>query len=141
VTINDNQKTANLKIGKRILVVDDEPDVCFVLDAVLGENGFVVDSYEDPFLALKRFKADLYNLVILDIKMPGLNGFELYRGIRKLDKKVKICFHTAGEMYTYLPGSDILSSLPCSYFIRKPIDNVGLIERINEIIAHDTQVT
>ncbi|MFY9799513.1 MAG: response regulator [Candidatus Nitrosopolaris sp.] len=141
MTINDNQKTANLKIGKRILVVDDEPDVCFVLDTVLGENGFVVDSYEDPFLALKRFKADLYNLVILDIKMPGLNGFELYRGIRKLDKKVKICFLTAGEMYTYLRGSDILSSLPCSYFIRKPIDNVGLIERINEIIAHDTQVT
>jgi DNA-binding response OmpR family regulator len=139
VTINNNQKTANLKIGKRILVVDDEPDVCFALDTVLGVNGFVVDSYEDPFLALKRFKADLYNLVILDIKMPELNGFELYREIRKIDEKVKICFLTAGEMY--YGGSDIFSSLPSSYFIRKPIDNDVLIERINEIIAHDTQVT
>jgi DNA-binding response OmpR family regulator len=139
VTINDNQKTANLKIGKRILVVDDEPDVCFVLDAVLGENGFVVDSYEDPFLALKRFKPDLYNLVMLDIRMPELNGFALYREIRRLDKKVKICFLTAGEMY--YGYSDIFSSLPANYFIRKPIDNEGLIERINEIITDDTPVT
>ena len=60
------------KTSKRILVVDDESDVCFVLEKVLGENGFVVDSYEDPLLALEKFKADLYNLVILDIKMPEL---------------------------------------------------------------------
>ncbi|MGA9151895.1 MAG: hypothetical protein WBZ36_15055, partial [Candidatus Nitrosopolaris sp.] len=60
--------------------------------------------------------------------------------IRKLDKKIKICFLTAGEMY-YGAYSDIFSSLPANYFIRKPIDNDVLIERINEIIAHDTQVT
>ena len=59
---------------KRILVVDDESDICFVLEQVLGENGFVVDSYKDPFIALEKFKADSYNLVILDIKMPDLNG-------------------------------------------------------------------
>ena len=86
-------------IENRILnLVDDESDVCFVLETVLRENGFVVDSYEDPFLALKRFKADLYNLVMLDIRMPELNGFALYQEIRRLDKKVKICFLTAGEV-------------------------------------------
>jgi DNA-binding response OmpR family regulator len=69
----------------------------------------VVDSYEDPFLALKKFKADLYNLVMLDIRMPELNGFDLYQEIRRLDKKVKICFLTAGEMY--YGYSDIFSSL------------------------------
>ena len=79
--------------------MDDESDVCFVLEKVLGENGFVVDSYEDPLLALEKFKAYLYNLVILDIKMPELNGFALYREIKRLDKKVKVCFLTAGEMY------------------------------------------
>ena len=120
--------------------MDDESDICFVLDKVLRENGFVVDSYEDPFLALKRFKADLYNLVMLDIKMPELNGFALYREIRRLDKKVKICFLTAGEMY-YGVYSDIFSSLSANHFIRKPIDNEGLIKRINEIIAHNIQVT
>jgi DNA-binding response OmpR family regulator len=110
-----------------------------VLAKVLRHNGFVVDSYDDPVVALEKFNPDLYNLVMLDIKMPELNGFELYLEIRKLDKKVKICFLTAGEMYDVY--SDIFCSLPANYFIRKPIDNEELIERINEIIAHDTQVT
>ena len=133
-------KTVQLEIGKKILLVDDESDVCFVLEMVLRENRFVVDSYDDPFLALKRFKAHLYDLVILDIKMPKLNGFALYREIKTLDKKAKVCFLTAGEMY-YGVYSDIFSSLPANHFIRKPIDNEGLIKRINEIIADDMQVT
>jgi DNA-binding response OmpR family regulator len=68
--------------------------------------------------------------------MPDLNGFAFYREIKRLDKKVKVCFLTAGEMY-----SDIFSSLPANCFIRKPIENEELIYRINEIIADDTQVT
>ena len=120
--------------------MDDESDICFVLETVLRENGFAVDSYEDPFLALKRFKAHLYDLVILDIRMPELNGFGLYREIKRLDKKVKVCFFTAGDMYDGV-YSDIFSSLPANHFIRKPIENEELMRRINEIIAHDTQVT
>ncbi len=125
---------------KRILLVDDESDLCFALEKVLIEYGYAVDSYEHPLVALNKFKPHLYNLVILDIRMPELNGFELYLEIRKLDNKVKICFLTAGEMY-YGVYSDIFSSIPANYFIRKPIDNDVLIERINEIIAHDTQMT
>jgi two-component system catabolic regulation response regulator CreB/two-component system response regulator ChvI len=121
-------------MAKRILVVDDEPDICFVLKT-LGENGFMIDSYEDPLLALDNFKCHSYSLVILDIKMPELNGFALYREIKRLDKRVKICFLTAGEMfYGY---SDIFSSLPVKCFIRKPIDNEQLMKRINEIIVDD----
>ncbi|MGC2572026.1 MAG: response regulator [Candidatus Nitrosopolaris sp.] len=137
MTIKNNQTTVQLEIGKRILVVDDEPDVCFVLEMFLDENGFVVDSYQDPLLALKRFKADLYNLVMLDIRMPELNGFALYEEIRRLDKKVKVCFLTAGEMY-YGVYSDIFSSLPANHFIKKPIDNEELMKRINEIIVDET---
>ena len=74
---------------KRILIVDDESDVCFALEKVLSEDGFVVDSYEHPLVALDKFKPHLYNLVILDIRMPDLNGFTLYREIKKLDKKVR----------------------------------------------------
>jgi DNA-binding response OmpR family regulator len=139
VVIKDNQTTVQLEIGKRILVVDDEIDVCFVLDKLLGENGFVVDSYLDPLLALEKFKPHSYSLVILDIKMPYLNGFALYREIMRLDKKVKVCFLTAGEMY--YGYSDIFSSLPANCFIRKPIENQELMNRINEIIADDTQLT
>jgi DNA-binding response OmpR family regulator len=123
-------------MAKRILVVDDESDVCFALDKVLSENGFVVDSYENPVLALEKFKAYSYDLAILDIKMPELNGFALYREIKKLDKKIKICFLTAGEMY-YGIYSDIFSSLPANRFIRKPIDNEELMRRVREIMFDD----
>jgi DNA-binding response OmpR family regulator len=119
---------------KRILVVDDESDICFVLDKVLSENAFVVDSYEDPMLALENFNACSYDLIILDIRMPELNGFALYREIKKLDKKAKVCFITAGEVHY---GADIFSSVPANYFIRKPIENEELMKRINEIIADD----
>ena len=104
---------------------------------VLSENGFVVDSYENPMLALENFNARSYDLIILDVRMPELNGFALYREIKKLDKKVKVCFITAGEVY-YGVYSDIFSSVPANYFIRKPIENEELMKRINEIIADDT---
>jgi DNA-binding response OmpR family regulator len=123
-------------MNKRILVVDDESDICFVLKSVLGENGFVVDSYDDLLIALEKFKADFYNLVILDIKMPELNGFSLYRKIKRLDKRVKVCFLTAGEMY-YRVDSDIFSSVPANCLIRKPIENEELMARINEIVGRN----
>ena len=125
-------------ISLRILVVDDERDVNTALREVLEQNEFRVDSYDDPLLALDNFKAHLYDLVILDIKMPEMNGFLFYRQIRKLDKNCKICFLTAGEMY-YGVYSDIFSSLPANYFIRKPIGNEELIKKIYEII-NDTAI-
>ena len=133
MVIKGNQTTVQLEIGKRILLVDDESDVCFALQKVLSENGYVVDSYEDPLLALEKFKGHYYSLVILDIKMPKLNGFTLYREIKTLDKKAKVCFLTAGEMH-----SDILSLLPANCLIRKPIENEELMRRINEIIFDET---
>jgi len=71
--------------------------------------------------------------------MPDLNGFELYREIKRLDKKVKVCFLTAGELY-YGEYPDIFSSLHASSFIRKPIENEELMKRINEIIAEGTTI-
>lgn len=118
---------------KRILMVDDDTDVNTTLRTVLEANGFNVDSYEDPLLALSNFKIRFYDLVILDIKMPEMNGFSLYREIKRLDKTVKVCFLTAGEMY-YGAYDDIFSSLDAKCLIRKPIENGKLIERINELI-------
>ena len=115
-------------------MVDDDTDVNTTLRTVLEANGFNVDSYEDPLLALSNFKIRFYDLVILDIKMPEMNGFSLYREIKRLDKTVKVCFLTAGEMYDGA-YDDIFSSLDAKCLIRKPIENGKLIERINEIIS------
>ena len=54
---------------KKILIVDDEPDICLTLANVLEGNGFVVDTFDDPLLALQDFRKDMYDLLILDIKM------------------------------------------------------------------------
>jgi DNA-binding response OmpR family regulator len=132
--MNEVTKQPN-NLAKRVLIVDDEADVNTALREVLELNGFAVDAYEDPLLALENFKPHLYHLLILDIKMPELNGFALYREIKKLDKEAKLCFLTAGEMY-YGDYSDIFSSLPSNCFIRKPVDNEELIKRITEIIGN-----
>ena len=88
-------------MNKRVLLVDDEPDLNLTIKMIFEDNGFKVDSFTDPFSALENFKeeAGSYDLVILDIQMPGINGFELYRQIKKIDDKVKVCFLTASEMY------------------------------------------
>src|SRR6476620_2125283 len=83
---------------KKILIVDDEPDICLTLANVLEDNnGFVVDTFDDPILALQDFRKDFYDLLILDIKMEKMNGFELYEEIRMIDDKVKVCFLTANK--------------------------------------------
>jgi DNA-binding response OmpR family regulator len=103
------------------------------LHEILEQNGFIVDSYEDPFLALENFKPHFYDLLILDIKMPEMSGFSFYREIKKRDDKMKVCFLTAGEMY-YGSYSDIFSSLPANCFIRKPITNEELLKHIDRIM-------
>src|SRR5215472_11771842 len=119
-------------MSKRILILDDEMDNNVTVGAVLQDNGFKVDSYEDPVLALEKFKSYLYDLVILDIKMPQMDGFVVYNEIKKLDNRIKICFLTAGEI-DY--GTDSFSSIDVNCFIRKPIENEELIKRVNQIIT------
>lgn len=119
---------------KRILIVDDEKDVNLSSRLVLESNGFQVDSFDDPLLALENFKPNSYDLVILDIKMPKMNGFSLYREFRKLDNKANICFLTAGEMY-YGTYEDIFHDLDENSFIRKPIENEDLLERVDRIMS------
>lgn len=63
----------------RILAVDDEPDITHVLKIGLEAKGFIVETYNDPLQALSNFKSESYDLLLLDIRMPGLNGFELYK--------------------------------------------------------------
>ena len=120
------------------MIVDDEPDVNLTLKMVLEENGFQVNTFTDPLLALENFKGEsgLYDMLILDIRMPDMNGFELYREIKKIDNKVKICFLTAGEMDYNQFGKELFPpALDEDCFIQKPIQNETLIKRLNRIIS------
>ena len=107
---------------------------------ILEENGFKVDTFTDPLLALENFKeeAGQYDMIILDIKMPNMNGFELYRQIKKIDDKAKVCFLTAGEMY-YGVYTDIFNSLDVKCFIQKPVENKELIARLHKLVMLDSQ--
>ncbi len=125
-----------METRKRILLVDDEKDVSIATEAVLKESGFNVESYEDPFYAIENFKINSYALVILNIKMPRINGFQLYRELKKKAKKVKICFLTAGEVH-YGAFRDIFSAVDTNCFIRKPVTNEELVERVSQIIDND----
>ena len=81
------------------MLVDDEPDINAALSVVLKRAGYDVDTFDNPFIALEKLKPGFYGLIILDVKMPQMDGFELYREIKKVDKKAKICFLTASELY------------------------------------------
>jgi DNA-binding response OmpR family regulator len=124
------------KITKRILIVDDEPDVCEILKKVFEQSGFNADSYDDPILVLKNFKAGSYDLLLLDIKMPEMDGFHLYLEMKKIDDRVKVCFLTASEMYyERFRKEEEFAQMEKDLFLRKPIQNEELIKEINRIMA------
>ena len=122
------------------MTVDDEEDVTFCLSLVLQETGqFEVDGFTDPQQALSSFKPGKYDLVILDIRMPKIDGFELYRKIKLLDKNIDICFLTAVNDFSEyrVLHPDITNEIEKdkdSCIIDKPADTEQLIERINKVI-------
>jgi two-component system, OmpR family, response regulator ChvI len=121
----------------RIMVVDDEDDIILELRVVLEDNGFKVDSFNDPLLALENFKPDSYDLLILDIKMPKMNGFELYKQIKKMDDKVKTMFLTAlTELQEYEEfRKEVFPKFGERYYVPKPIENEELIKRVSKILS------
>ncbi len=125
-------------MNKRVLIVDDEPDVNLAVKIVLEENGFQVDTFTDPFLALENFrkKAGMYDLLMLDIKMPNMNGFELSAKIREADPDVKICFITAVSEFTEYEQykKEAYPRLGERHFVAKPVSDDELIRRVNEIL-------
>jgi len=120
--------------NNRILVVDDEPDLTQVSTLALEYHGFKVDSFNDPQEALSKYKPGLYDLVILDIKMPKMDGFELYQEIKKKDNDANICFLTASEQYYEEFRKKDYLALDRNLFIRKPIENEELVKQIKKMI-------
>jgi DNA-binding response OmpR family regulator len=119
---------------KRIAVVDDEPDITNVLKKGLERNGFTVDTFNDPHVALASFQPRHYDLVIIDIRMPRINGFDLYRQLKKRDTDVKVCFLTAFQIY-YEEFRMLFPKIDVKAFIRKPVSISNLVNQINAAIT------
>jgi two-component system response regulator ChvI len=105
----------------KILIVDDEDDITLSFKRILEIHGFEVDAFSDSILALSKFKVNYYDIALLDIKMPNLDGFDLYKKIKEMDNKIKICFLTASEAYY-------------QQYREKAIELEELLKRINDLM-------
>ena len=128
---------------KRILVVDDEVDITTIFKLALESVDFQVDVYNDPLLALTDYKAGMYDLLLFDIRMPGMNGFELYRKIKDIEeeeKKVKngkprVCFITAFEEFRseFKETFPTVEEVDC--FLKKPIPMPDLVKKVKSQLS------
>jgi DNA-binding response OmpR family regulator len=131
---NCEEPLASQRTKRRILVVDDEPDITFTLQVGLEDGGFDVDAFIDPELVLSSFKPGLYDLVLIDIMMPKMDGFVLYERLKTVDPGVKVCFLTASEMYREEIREMEHSTFNTDLFLQKPIPTDDLIREINKKI-------
>ena len=148
-----NKEKQEERSSKRILIVDDEPDISFTLKIILEENGFKeVDVYNEPLLALQNFKSCVYSLLITDVAMPRMDGFELYKHVKKIDDRIKVVFVTASEInYEALNELSQVDQLDISddehtatlqdgrkgdeeriHFIRKPVEIKEFIQKVTK---------
>jgi len=122
---------------KKILLIDDEPDVTYTIKSILEENEFKVYTFTDSILALDNYKVYFYDLIILDILMPKMDGYKLYTKLREKDSKVKICFLTAittfNEDFRKIRMT-LGKTINEDYFIQKPIKTEELVKKITSII-------
>ena len=120
-------------------MVDDEPDINLTIKKALEDNGFFqVDTFNDADSALVTFKPEVYDLALLDIKMPGTSGFQLWRKLREMDKKLKICFLTATKSnYAGDIDSDVINDTGTDCFLAKPVNTIDLMNRLNVLLSQE----
>jgi CheY-like chemotaxis protein len=127
-------KEADLSV-KRILVVDNEPDLTLTFKAGLeeyhcdGKRKFEVYTYNNPLQALSEFKPDIYDLILIDVYMPGMDGFELSQKILELDANIRVCFMSAAEL-NIQALREVYPKLGFGCFIKKPVEMEYLVERL-----------
>jgi DNA-binding response OmpR family regulator len=122
---------------KKILVVDDEPDLTMNCSLALEYHGFKVDTFTDPRKALSNYKPRYYDLVILDIMMPNMDGFQLYDEIKKKDQKAKVCFLTASELYDKEFIKKDYEAIDKTLLIQNPLQNEELLKEVNRRLSSD----
>ena len=124
------------QMKKKILIVDDEKDAGRTLKMMLENYGFDIDCFTEPALALEKFKPNLYDLIILDIRMPETNGFELYDQLKSRDSNIKTLFITAlssVEPYN-TQNSKVFPLRGKRHFVMKPVSSEELLQQVYEMM-------
>ena len=124
------------QVNKRILIVDDEKDVGRTFKMILENYGFDIDFFTDPAMVLETFKPNLYDLTILDIKMPEINGFELYDKLKSRDPNIKTLFITAlnsVEPYN-TRNSKVYPLSGVRHFMKKPVSSEDLLGQVYSML-------
>jgi DNA-binding response OmpR family regulator len=126
---------SNNNNNKRIMIIDDDIDITNLFTLFLESNGYTVDAYTNPILALKHFKQQRHNLIILDLKMPKMVGITLYQKIKEIDDKVIICLTTADISYL----EQLKERIPNieKYVIYKPILLKDMKNKIELLLVND----
>ncbi|MBV9178773.1 MAG: response regulator [Nitrososphaeraceae archaeon] len=123
----------NQKKNNRILLVDNETDLSLAFKIALEDNGFEVDAFDKPDIALSYFNQGMYDLLLLDIKMPNMSGIEFYKRMKEIDQKVKVCFITASEIHYFEEiAKEIFPILGVRRLIRKPIKIEDLVKNLRD---------
>ena len=141
-SISKKKKDTAYKPSYKILFVDDDNDILIAIKASLEYHGFIVDTFSNPLEALSSFKPGIYDLVLIDVKMPQMSGFEFQQELRKkalYGTEIKTCFITAYEIYF----ETLRKEFPELYdgcFIRKPIKIEDLVNRINKELKQKSSI-
>ena len=122
---------SNVTECKRVLLVDDDQDVTLTITAGLQNHDFVVTAFNDPKYALSQYKPKHYDMILLDVRMPGITGFEVAKRIWAIDPDAKIAFFSAFEIYEK-EARVMFKDLKTVQFIKKPITPSELARRIIE---------
>jgi CheY-like chemotaxis protein len=135
ITVEREEEEQKDPFLKRILVVDDDPDITLTFKAGLdrhcyGNRRFAVYTYNNPTRALSQFKPNFYDLLLTDINMPHINGFELCEKIVEIDVNIRVCFMSAAEVNIEALREVYPKARSIGCFIRKPVTISHLVKRL-----------
>jgi CheY-like chemotaxis protein len=121
----------------RILYIDDEPAITKIIKIGLEKFGFIVDVYNRPKEVLSSFRKDVYDLLLIDVRLPEIDGMDLCNELLKIDAKVKVCFITAYDLEEEKVKKRV-PALEAECIIKKPISFDALVSKINGQLGENT---